>query len=204
MGRHRHGGTRRRRCQRGSTAVGLDPYLILTLPGVGLTLAVVIALEVGEVTRFASAEKLAAYAGTTPRGHATSSGRSSKPRTRSVCTAGAAWSMACRAGALQNATARGPATSVSPESDRTGCGNPIPTLTRVAHVTLRISKIPAHGAALSDMGPPTESNTCSTLRAGNSPKTSLLHSSCRVACAGTPRTALRGRRGLPARLGAAR
>jgi transposase len=68
MGRHRHGGTRRRRCQRGSTAVGLDPYLILTLPGVGLTLAVVIALEVGEVTRFASAEKLAAYAGTALRG----------------------------------------------------------------------------------------------------------------------------------------
>src|SRR5439155_738153 len=38
--------------------------LLLTMPGVGLTLAVVIALEVGEVTRFATAEKLAAYAGT--------------------------------------------------------------------------------------------------------------------------------------------
>ena len=36
----------------------------------GLTLAVVIALEVGDVARFASAEKLAAYAGTTPRVHA--------------------------------------------------------------------------------------------------------------------------------------
>jgi transposase len=44
--------------------------LLLTLPGVGLTLAVVIALEVGDVTRFATAEKLAAYAGTTPRVHA--------------------------------------------------------------------------------------------------------------------------------------
>jgi transposase len=43
---------------------------LLTLPGVGLTLAVVIALEVGEVTRFATAEKLASYAGTTPRVHA--------------------------------------------------------------------------------------------------------------------------------------
>lgn len=43
---------------------------LLTLPGVGLTLAVVIALEVGDVARFASAEKLAAYAGTTPRVHA--------------------------------------------------------------------------------------------------------------------------------------
>jgi len=44
--------------------------LLLSVPGVGLTLAVVIALEVGEVTRFATAEKLAAYAGTTPRVHA--------------------------------------------------------------------------------------------------------------------------------------
>jgi transposase len=41
--------------------------LLLTLPGVGLMLAVVIALEVGSVARFATAEKLAAYAGTTPR-----------------------------------------------------------------------------------------------------------------------------------------
>jgi hypothetical protein len=37
---------------------------------VGLTLAVVITLEVGEVTRCATAEKLASYAGTTPRIHA--------------------------------------------------------------------------------------------------------------------------------------
>jgi transposase len=44
--------------------------LLLTLPGVGLTLAVVIALEVGDVARFATAEKLAGYAGTTPRVHA--------------------------------------------------------------------------------------------------------------------------------------
>jgi transposase len=44
--------------------------LLMTLPGVGFTLAVVIALEVGDVTRFASSEKFAAYAGTTPRVHA--------------------------------------------------------------------------------------------------------------------------------------
>jgi transposase len=44
--------------------------LLLTLPGVGLTLAVVIALEVGDVARFATAEKLAAYVGATPRVHA--------------------------------------------------------------------------------------------------------------------------------------
>jgi transposase len=43
---------------------------MLSLPGVGLTLAVVIALEVGDVARFATAEKLAGYAGTTPRVHA--------------------------------------------------------------------------------------------------------------------------------------
>src|SRR4029450_56738 len=44
--------------------------LLLTLPGIGLTLAVVIALEIGNVGGFATAEKLAAYAGTTPRVHA--------------------------------------------------------------------------------------------------------------------------------------
>src|SRR4029453_5758146 len=44
--------------------------LLLTLPGVGLMLAVVIALEVGSVARFATAEKMAAYAGATPRVHA--------------------------------------------------------------------------------------------------------------------------------------
>ncbi len=44
--------------------------LLLTLPGVGLILAVVIALELGDVARFATAEKLAAYAGATPRVHA--------------------------------------------------------------------------------------------------------------------------------------
>jgi len=43
---------------------------LLTLPGVAVTLAVVIALEVGDVARFATAEKLAGYAGTTPRVHA--------------------------------------------------------------------------------------------------------------------------------------
>lgn len=43
---------------------------LLTLPGVGLILAVLIALEVGDVARFATAEKLAAYAGATPRVHA--------------------------------------------------------------------------------------------------------------------------------------
>jgi transposase len=44
--------------------------LLQTIPGVGPTLAVVIALELGDVSRFASAAKFAAYAGTTPRVHA--------------------------------------------------------------------------------------------------------------------------------------
>ncbi len=43
---------------------------LMSLPGVGRILAVVIALEIGEVNRFASAERLASYAGTTPRVHA--------------------------------------------------------------------------------------------------------------------------------------
>ena len=44
--------------------------LLDSLPGVGFILATVLALEIGEVERFATAEKLAAYAGTTPRVHA--------------------------------------------------------------------------------------------------------------------------------------
>lgn len=42
---------------------------IRTLPGVGPVLSTVIWLEVGDVTRFLSAEHLASYAGTTPRVH---------------------------------------------------------------------------------------------------------------------------------------
>jgi transposase len=53
----------------------------MTVPGVGLILAVVIALEVGDLARFATAEKLAAYAGTTPRIHA-SGGRTRFGRLR--------------------------------------------------------------------------------------------------------------------------
>lgn len=40
-----------------------------TLPGVGEILAATIALEIGEIGRFLSAERLASYAGTTPRVH---------------------------------------------------------------------------------------------------------------------------------------
>ncbi len=44
--------------------------LLLSLPGVGWVLAVVILLEIGDIRRLASAAHLAAYAGTTPRVHA--------------------------------------------------------------------------------------------------------------------------------------
>ena len=44
--------------------------LLQTLPGIGPLLGTVLALEIGDVRRFATAEKLAAYAGTTPRVHA--------------------------------------------------------------------------------------------------------------------------------------
>lgn len=40
-----------------------------SLPGVGLILSATLALEIGEVNRFASQEHLASYAGTTPRVH---------------------------------------------------------------------------------------------------------------------------------------
>ncbi len=44
--------------------------LLMTLPGVGMILAVVIAMEVGEVDRFSGPDRLASYAGTVPRAKA--------------------------------------------------------------------------------------------------------------------------------------
>ncbi len=44
--------------------------LLKSLPGIGLILAAVLALEIGDIGRFACAERLASYAGTTPRVHA--------------------------------------------------------------------------------------------------------------------------------------
>jgi transposase len=52
-----------------------------TLPGVGVILAATIWLEIGEVGRFLSAERLASYAGTTPRVHS-SGDRTRYGRTR--------------------------------------------------------------------------------------------------------------------------
>lgn len=42
----------------------------MTLPGVGFILAVVITLEVGDVSRFNGPERWASYSGTVPRVHA--------------------------------------------------------------------------------------------------------------------------------------
>jgi transposase len=43
--------------------------LLQSMPGVGLILSATLALEIGDVNRFASHEHLASYAGTTPRVH---------------------------------------------------------------------------------------------------------------------------------------
>lgn len=55
-----------------SAVIADSPAIVLvrSLPGIGWLLSVVIVLEVGDVSRFSSPEKLAAYAGTTPRVHA--------------------------------------------------------------------------------------------------------------------------------------
>jgi len=55
--------------------------LLDTLPGVGLILGVVLVLEIGDIRRFRCAERLASYAGTVPRVHA-SGGKTYYGRTR--------------------------------------------------------------------------------------------------------------------------
>lgn len=58
--------------QRLKELVEITPEMqrLMSMPGVGVILAATIALEVGEVSRFLSAERLASYAGTVPRVHA--------------------------------------------------------------------------------------------------------------------------------------
>lgn len=55
--------------QRLAALIEVTPVIerLMSLPGVGLILGSAIAWEVGEIERFASAERLASYAGTTPR-----------------------------------------------------------------------------------------------------------------------------------------
>ncbi|MBN2511583.1 MAG: IS110 family transposase [Sedimentisphaerales bacterium] len=54
------------------TSFGTNEHiqLLMTLPGVGFILAVVIWLEIGDVSRFPSPQRLASYCGTVPRIHA--------------------------------------------------------------------------------------------------------------------------------------
>ncbi len=70
--------------QRLEELVDVTPEMqrLMTLPGVGVILAATVALEIGEVGRFPSADRLASYAGTTPRVHA-SGDRVRYGRTRS-------------------------------------------------------------------------------------------------------------------------
>jgi len=51
-------------------AITPEMQLLQSLPGIGVILAAVIALEIGDVKRFPDAEHLASYAGTVPRVHA--------------------------------------------------------------------------------------------------------------------------------------
>jgi len=46
-----------------------DIELLMSMPGIGFILAVVISLEAGDISRFASAQKFAGYCGTVPRVH---------------------------------------------------------------------------------------------------------------------------------------
>ncbi len=86
--------------------------LLMTLPGVGLILAVLIALEVGDVARFATAEKLAAYAGTTPRVHA-SGGKTRYGRLRPDVNRYLKWAFVEAANAICIARRRAPQRHVS-------------------------------------------------------------------------------------------
>ena len=58
-----------------------EMQLLETMPGVGVILAATMALEIGDIGRFLSAERLASYSGTTPRVHS-SGGRTRYGGTR--------------------------------------------------------------------------------------------------------------------------
>jgi transposase len=55
---------------KGLVKVTAEMQRLMSLPGIGIILAATIVLEIGQIERFASAERLASYAGTTPRVHA--------------------------------------------------------------------------------------------------------------------------------------
>lgn len=69
-----------------------ERQFLRTLPGVGWVLAVVLGLEIGDIARFPSAAHLAAYAGTTPRVHA-SGGRIRYGQLRGDVTRSRTWAV---------------------------------------------------------------------------------------------------------------
>lgn len=81
--------------QRLEELVEITPEMqwLMSLPGVGVILAATIALEIGEIDRFLSAPRLASYAGTTPRVHA-SGDRVRYGRTRSDVNRYLKWAFA--------------------------------------------------------------------------------------------------------------
>jgi transposase len=105
--------------QRMRTVFKVTPeiQLLMTVRGVGLILAVVIALEVGNVARFATAEKLAAYAGTTPRVHA-SGGKTRFGPSRPDVNRYLKWAFVEAANAIGIARGRAPHRHVSRLYDR--------------------------------------------------------------------------------------
>ena len=86
--------------------------LLQTLPGVGFILAVVILLEIGEVSRFPDAPRLAAYSGTTPRVYA-SGGRVRYGQTRSDVNRYLKWAFVEAANVVALNCRRTPARHVS-------------------------------------------------------------------------------------------
>jgi transposase len=70
-----------------------EMQLLMSLPGVGVILAATMALEIGAIGRFASAEHLAAYAGATPRVHS-SGDRTRYGRTRPDVNRYLKWALA--------------------------------------------------------------------------------------------------------------
>lgn len=83
-----------------------------TMPGIGDLLAAVIALEIGDVSRFASAERLASYAGTTPRVHS-SGGKTSYGKTRPDVNRYLKWALAEAANSVAVNASRKPERHVS-------------------------------------------------------------------------------------------
>lgn len=87
--------------------------LLQTLPGVGLILAAVMAMEIGDVRRFASADRLASYAGTTPRVHS-SGDKTRHGRLRSDVNRYLKWALVEAGNSIALHASRKPERHVSP------------------------------------------------------------------------------------------